>query len=176
MRGAGEVKEHAWLKHFPWKDLYDKTLEPPFQHKIQDAFDSKYCNAPDKIGMNTKERYESIMMQDSYRTSFRDYLFYYNEEDPKDRNNTINKKFFNPHQSLESTIQSEKPNDSTLVSEIKAISNIESKFNKIKQMSNSNSSGSLLRQYKVNTGNNLSSGNTTSNSQMKKSNSFQSGK
>lgn len=129
------------------------------------------------MGMNTKERYENIIRQETYKVAFKDYLFYFNEDDPSDKNNTINKKFFNPHQSLESTVESERKNESNLVSEIKVMHNIESKFNKIKQMSNSNSSGSLLRQYKVNSGNNLSSNNTSSNSLgFKKTHSFQSGK
>ena len=32
--GAAEVKEHSWLKHFPWKDLYQKKLESPFVPKV----------------------------------------------------------------------------------------------------------------------------------------------
>lgn len=34
LRGAQEVKDHVWLKYYPWKDLYDKKLESPFIPKV----------------------------------------------------------------------------------------------------------------------------------------------
>jgi len=34
LRGAQEIKDHAWLKYFPWKDLYEKKLESPFIPKV----------------------------------------------------------------------------------------------------------------------------------------------
>ena len=35
LRGAIEIKDHAWLKYYPWKDLYDKKLESPFIPKVK---------------------------------------------------------------------------------------------------------------------------------------------
>lgn len=34
LNGAGEVKEHPWIKYFPWKELYEKKLEAPFVPKV----------------------------------------------------------------------------------------------------------------------------------------------
>jgi hypothetical protein len=34
LRGATELKEHAWLKYYNWKDLYDKKIEPPYVPKV----------------------------------------------------------------------------------------------------------------------------------------------
>jgi len=34
LRGAQEIKDHAWLKYYPWKDLYEKKLESPFVPKV----------------------------------------------------------------------------------------------------------------------------------------------
>ena len=63
-----------------------------------DNFDAKYCNSADKMGQNTKERYESIVRQDNYKENFKDFFYYFNEFDPNDKNNTRDrKKFYNPH-------------------------------------------------------------------------------
>jgi hypothetical protein len=35
LRGAVEIKDHAWLKYYPWKDLYDKKLDSPFIPKVK---------------------------------------------------------------------------------------------------------------------------------------------
>ncbi len=32
--GIYELKEHAWLKNFPWLDLYKKECIPPFIPKV----------------------------------------------------------------------------------------------------------------------------------------------
>lgn len=40
-KGFGEVKEHPWLKDFPWKDLGDMVLSAPFVPKSQDNFDPR---------------------------------------------------------------------------------------------------------------------------------------
>lgn len=73
MRGAQEVKEHPWIKFYTWKELYDKTLEAPFIPKVGDNFDSKYCNAPEKIGMDTKEKYENYLRNESFKDAFKGF-------------------------------------------------------------------------------------------------------
>ena len=109
LRGATEVKEHGWLKMFPWKDLYEKKLDAPFLPKFGDNFDAKYCNAPDKIGNDTKEKYEGYLRDEGFKDIFRGFTYLndnINGENTANNNNNmagnskipnINSKFTNPH-------------------------------------------------------------------------------
>ena len=86
--------------------MYDKIIEAPFVPKVGDNFDAKYCNAPEKIGQDTKEKYEVYLRDDSFKHAFRNFT-YYNEElheelakKTNNRNNTSytkDMKFINPH-------------------------------------------------------------------------------
>ena len=104
MRGAQEVKEHPWLKFFTWKELYDKTIEAPFIPKLGDNFDSKYCNAPDKIGLDTKEKYENYLRNESFKDAFRGFT--HNQLNTEEETKKITK---------ESKMQSNKNNQSALI-------------------------------------------------------------
>ena len=53
LRGPTEVKEHLWFKNYDWKNLYLGKLKAPFLPKKGDNFDFHYCNAPEKIGLET---------------------------------------------------------------------------------------------------------------------------
>lgn len=168
LKGAHEVKEHVWLKYYPWKELYDKNLVSPFNPKVGDNFDSKYCNAPEKLGMQTKERYESHMRDEAVKQVFKDFYFYYNEHDSNDRNNTKEKKFYNLHTTLVNNKQNERLPTNGSVELNKNSNNFETKLTKIKQLSSSNSSGSLFNKARQSvstaTGgsNNVSSQNSSS--------------
>lgn len=199
------------MKYYPWKDLYDKNIEAPFQHNIREPWDPKYTNAPDKLGVDTKERYENILRSENFKGAFENYYFYYNAFDPNDRNNPKESRILpNNHHKLQNGLN--QLNNSNVISQgslkedklihsnssflnsnnnnntndkssfvlrnsssqtkilsnhlsnksgvtykkidgstgdIKVMTNIESKFSKIKQMSNSGSASSLLRQYRV---------------------------
>lgn len=196
LRGAAEVKEHPWLKYYAWKDLYNKNIEAPFQHKILEPWDQKYCNAPDKMGIETKERYENIIKGESYKSMFQDYYFYFNPEDPTDRQNNYLKILQCDHDKLQNgnevspirpvqeesskspvitnraisgnSIQQVKPSITNLqpsqlykkidgsAGDIKVMTNLESKFSKVKQLSNSGSANNMLRQYRVSGGGSMS--------------------
>lgn len=159
LRGAQEVKEHAWLKYYPWKDLYDQKLEPPFNPKTGDNFDAKYCNAADKIGNDTKEKYDYYLRDESNKDIFNNYTFHNNDiiEDNRSKVNC----FKNPHTSLNSTklsdldsgVSKEQNNGLSLDDRIRALEkspsqNMENKFLKMKKQSNSSSTSALLRQYR----------------------------
>lgn len=73
MRGAAEVKNHPWLKYYPWKELYEKKLESPFIPKLGDNFDKKYCESPDKMGTTTKGRYEKHVKDDNFQNAFKNF-------------------------------------------------------------------------------------------------------
>ena len=91
MRGAAEVKDHPWLKYYPWKELYDKKLEAPFIPKIGDNFDKKYCEGPDKIGDTTKERYEKYVREENFQVAFKNFTVFNNNEETNCNSNANNK-------------------------------------------------------------------------------------
>lgn len=44
LNGPAEVKNHPWLRDFPWKDLWDRKLKSPFIPPKEDNFDQKNIN------------------------------------------------------------------------------------------------------------------------------------
>ena len=84
--GIKELKEHYWLKYYPWKELENKALPGPFIPEKKDNFDKKYCEGIEKISENTKLRYEVIAKSDNYKTAF--INFYFNKEE-NIKNNVI---------------------------------------------------------------------------------------
>jgi serine/threonine protein kinase len=44
INGAHEVKNHPWLRDFPWTDLYNRRLRAPFIPPLEDNFDQKNIN------------------------------------------------------------------------------------------------------------------------------------
>jgi hypothetical protein len=167
LRGAQEVREHAWLKYYPWKDLYEKRIDSPFIPKVGDNFDAKYCNAIEKIGNDTREKYEQFLREDSYKDSFKDFSYYFNEQDPNDKNNSKEKKFNNPHLNIPNNYYRNSVKDTltskNMVKEEKVVPNsLETKFSKIKLMSSSGSSNSLIRNYRQSSGNVMSNNSTSS--------------
>ncbi len=74
--GPEQVKEHSWIKNFNWGDLYNKKIKAPFKPEGEENFDYKYCNAVEKQGLNTKERYADIVLSDNYKEIFLDYLYF----------------------------------------------------------------------------------------------------
>ena len=88
-RGAKEVKEHIWFKDFKWKDLYMEKMTSPFIPEKGENFDFKYCNAVEKQGLKTKERYAEIMLSDNYKNGFNDYYYFdrfeYDKQPNKDQ-------------------------------------------------------------------------------------------
>ncbi len=177
LRGGQEVKDHAWLKYYPWKDLYEKKLESPFIPKAGDNFDAKYCNTPEKIGNDTRAKYESYIREESFKDIFKDFYYYFNEYDPNDKNNTTEKKFFNPHLNMTSNYSTKNFNNvdanSTNSSLVRGSGDkssnmniLDVKFSKIKMMSASGSTSSLLRHYRQSSGHNISSNSTSSSNSL----------
>ncbi len=193
LRGAQEVREHSWLKFYPWKDLYDKKIPSPFMPKLGDNFDAKYCNALEILGNATKEKYEQYLREDYCKEVFKDFYFNSNELDSTDKNKTINKKFYNPHLNIQTDIKQSSNTEGDkesktflnldhfqnyqteqqpkiLIDKINNLNNIDSKFSKIKMMSSCGSTNSLIRNYRQSNGNLMSvhSTNASSGTQMHK--------
>jgi hypothetical protein len=88
LNGIKELKEHPWLKYYPWQSLYDKTIEAPFIPRTGDNFDKKYCEKIDKIGEDTQERYERYIRDENYKHIFRNFTYAINipQNELKDEN------------------------------------------------------------------------------------------
>ena len=84
-KGINELKEHPWLKYYPWLLIKDKSLPSPFVPENKDNFDKRYCENIEHIGEETKSRYEELLLDDNYGNYFKN--FFYNEEEDKRRNN-----------------------------------------------------------------------------------------
>ena len=87
-KGINELKEHPWLKYYPWLLIREKRLPSPFVPENKDNFDKRYCENVEHIGEDTKTRYEDILLDKQYNDYFLN--FYYNEEEDKKRNININ--------------------------------------------------------------------------------------
>ena len=100
-KGIEEIKEHPWIKYYPWTMIIDKTLPSPFVPQSKDNFDLRYCAKSDKIGEETKMRYEEIIMDNESKNFFNNFYFNYDYEQMviqknKERNNNnINKNIIN---------------------------------------------------------------------------------
>ncbi len=75
-RGIKELKQHQWLKYFPWDELLKKELVSPFIPEKKDNFDKKYCEANDTINIETKIRYEKYKGDINYEHCFHNFTFY----------------------------------------------------------------------------------------------------
>ena len=113
-----EIKEHSWFKYYPWRDLYLGKLDSPFKINSTDNYDYKYCNKPDRIGLNTQERYMTIIKSSQYNVIFKDFYYFNREEEEKDskKSNYALRKFKNPHNIyLEEINNNTNSSDSTII-------------------------------------------------------------
>ena len=74
-KGVKELKEHSWLKYYPWDQLMNKTLPAPFMPEKRDNFDKRYCESADKITEETQLRYEEILLGDTIKEAFVNFFF-----------------------------------------------------------------------------------------------------
>ena len=84
-KGVQELKEHEWLKYYPWEELEQKTLPAPFMPDQIDNFDKSYCESVEKITEETKIRYKKIYSSEAYKNAFID--FYFNKDIAKYQRN-----------------------------------------------------------------------------------------
>ena len=161
LRGSIEVKEHLWFKDFDWKGLYLYKLKAPFVPKQGDNFDHRYCNAPDKSGVNTLERYRNIMNAPKYKEIFVDFNYFNRFYKTNNNNNGDKKKEFkNPHLVFleEDKKEKEKENDrfserNKNLDDVRSWNNMflmGSEHYKLRKLPSSNSSNILLKGYQKN--------------------------
>ena len=145
-----------------------------------DNFDARYCNAPEKIGNLTRERYEQFFREELIKVVFQEY-FFFNDNEEYDKQNTKGKKFFNPHLNISNQKESKSDlnnlnntfsniiqnniNSKSMADKFININKIESKLSKIKIVSTNLSNNTLLMNRILSSGNVVSSNNiSTSNS------------
>ena len=135
---------------------------------IQSAenFDSKYCNAAEKLGNNTLERYQTYLKDEKNKHEFKEYYYYFNEFDPNDKANTKGEKFFNPHLNISANTNKQMNFPLEKEASPQKVNSFETKFSRIKLMSASGSTNTVLRQYRQSSGSMNSSNSTNSNSSM----------
>ena len=174
LRSAKEVKEHPWIKKYPWNDLYDKKIKPSFKPPIGDNFDKKYCNQEEKINAAMKAKYEKYLLDPNYSNAFDNFDFYgellgeikKNRKGKmlvKDGENFIKEDFINPH--LNNKNEDKNNNNNNILGDIdkndynfnnvieenvteENNEEIEKKIVKNIQESNSGSNQDLMRHYK----------------------------
>ena len=83
-KGIEELKDHPWLRYYPWDLIKNKSLPSPFVPQNKDNYDNKYCKGIEYIGEETRIRYEEILSDDNYEFYFKH--FYYNIDEDKNRN------------------------------------------------------------------------------------------
>jgi len=110
--GIQELKDHFWLRYYPWKDLGNKTLPGPFIPEKRNNFDKRYCESVEQIGDTTLARYEQIVLRDDYITVFAN--FYYNRDEhekEKEKEIQINNNINNNNECInieDNTVKNEK--------------------------------------------------------------------
>ena len=107
--GIKELKVHAWLKYYPWKELSQKTLPAPFIPEKIDNFDKKYCESIDEISDETQLRYEEIMLCTHFNTAFTE--FYFDKNEAKRDNDIKDDSYENENSEEENTNNSESNKD-----------------------------------------------------------------
>ena len=98
-KGIWELKQHRWMKYFPWDKLINKELEAPFIPEKKDNFDKKYCEAVESIDIETKIRYEKYKSDFEYDNLFKNFT-YYGIITESDQNNNENNNKENKERSL----------------------------------------------------------------------------
>lgn len=61
--------------------MYEKQLESPFIPDKKDNFDKRYCEAIDKIGNETKARYEKHRQDDHFSSVFYNFTYIKNSQE-----------------------------------------------------------------------------------------------
>ena len=93
-RGINELKNHLWLRYYPWDMLYNKALPSPFIPENDDNFDKTYCESTEEISKETQLRYEELFLEENYHEAFKNFYYNIDEDDinKKENKNKIKKK------------------------------------------------------------------------------------
>ena len=144
MKGPHELKEHPWFKDYNWSNLLKKNFEAPFIPKIGDNFDKKYCESVDKIGIDTKERYEAYIKADNYKEAFLNFTYFNNNTTVQNSRSIIKTQINNASKS-KTILNILNKSNSTLSVNLSKIKNTESvKGSNTSRIQNSNYSNNYI--------------------------------
>ena len=73
--GIQELKQHKWFEGFDWESLLNKKIVAPFIPKKEGNYDKSYCELEDKLGEETKARYDSYTTRKNYEKLFVGYTY-----------------------------------------------------------------------------------------------------
>ncbi len=67
---------HAWLKDFPWEQLYDKKLSSPYVPASNvDNFDLKHVNNTDWKDADIVKENQILLRRNSVQAAFKGYYY-----------------------------------------------------------------------------------------------------
>ena len=75
IRGISELKNHPWYKDYDFNSLKEGKIPSPFIPQTTENIDKSYCDAKEKIGNETKERYREIINGEDFEKVFNDFFY-----------------------------------------------------------------------------------------------------
>ena len=155
-KGIWELKQHRWMKFFPWDKLLNKELESPFIPDKKDNFDKKYCEANDTISIETKVRYEKYKNDVEYENCFSNFTYYglitEKEEESILMNSSMSKKNHNNNNNIKSTDSKEYEQDMSDIifsnEETNKSNNFIYKNENVKELRKQNNNNMIKKSYK----------------------------
>ena len=120
--GIKELKEHFWLRYYPWKELENKTLPGPFIPEKRKNFDKRYCESVEQIGETTMARYGQISLRDDYISIFANFYYNRDEKEKEKEMQTNTNKNINSNNNIECIISEDNTNKNENNSKISKIS------------------------------------------------------
>ena len=91
-RGISELKNHLWLRYYPWEMLYKKELPSPFIPENNDNFDKAYCESVEEMSQETQLRYEELLLDENYHEAFKNFYYNIDEVNLNKKENTSKSK------------------------------------------------------------------------------------
>jgi hypothetical protein len=76
LNGPTEVKNHPWLRGYPWEEMKKQTIRPPFIPPNKDNFDVSNSNSEWKDQDDeAMQKSVSLLRRDSVQELFNEYYF-----------------------------------------------------------------------------------------------------
>ncbi len=166
-RLGSNIKEHPWVKDYDWKGMFEKKLDAPFVPEKKDNFDKKYCEEYERIGADTKLRYECYKKDENYKKLFINFTYYgiydnsyvyYNENNNENNKDNNKKKISNINNNNNMW-----NNVAVFSSYINSSMNMNKKINNLNSINNSLSKSKIFNNNNNNNSNSINVNNSNNN-------------